>query len=514
MVRLPLWGCALVGLVLATRVPPDVVANADAGVKFLLTRQFAAGDLRATLQLPAEPWVEELWRAGIYPLRYPTVIERDGQRFGLFPLAFPLLTAPFYRWLGFPGLLALPVLGFWATLWALVRAGRGLRLSARAIAFATIALGLASPLLIYSAMFWEHSLALGLCTAGVALTVAAPALPSPPRRYALLGGLLLGAATLLREELVVPAVLLVPATWAAFPLERRTPVRAAGAALGLALAGLSIAGWNAWHYGHPLGIHALAAVQSTGWAQASVARVFVALARGLADHAPVVLLAPPLALVIAFTGRAARARRALLLLWLALLVVVLMPVVVRSDGGKQWGPRYLFGILPPLLLAVVGLAQAVRARPTFVRRFAGALLVLGLARGAWVNAVIGVRWLDGTYARRSEAVASARELPAEFVAVSHSSVALDLVALVGRRTLFQTTQGSQLRTLARALQRRGVSRMGFICHASASDCGPLRDLPERLQLLRAGSGELLVDLHRWRSLDRYTFYLGEIAPAP
>ena len=147
-----------------SQVREDVYFTGDNGVKMLLVEQFAAGVFRVDVSLTDVSWVKTLWDRGLYPLGDFAYLV-DGKRHIVFPYVFPLLTAPFYALLGFPGLYVLPavaVLITWLSCDGVLRrvsVGNGWRsLFLASLIFAT-------PLTHYGVMFWEHALAVALAVA-------------------------------------------------------------------------------------------------------------------------------------------------------------------------------------------------------------------------------------------------------------------------------------------------------------------------------------------------------------
>jgi hypothetical protein len=113
---------------------------------------------------------------------------RNGRVVSSYLSPFVWLTLPFAAALGFFGQGVLPAIAGGVTVWLTGRLGG--RWAAGIVALAT-------PLLFYSSVFWEHSLVTALATA--AFVVLEPA----GRERPLTAGLLLGAAALLREELLL-----------------------------------------------------------------------------------------------------------------------------------------------------------------------------------------------------------------------------------------------------------------------------------------------------------------------
>lgn len=106
---------------------------------------------------------------------YPTPsIARDGSLYLGFdtPVAFPLLTAPFYHAFGAPGLYVLPALSGWLT--ALLAGVMASWFAAALGPPVVLLVGLATPVWFYSVVFWEHTLATLFGLLAVCLVVRAP----------------------------------------------------------------------------------------------------------------------------------------------------------------------------------------------------------------------------------------------------------------------------------------------------------------------------------------------------
>ena len=149
-------------LFLQATVQPGVYFSGDGGLKAQVVEQFAAGHWTPKLVLDAEPWVRDLWEEGFYPFGPPFVWERGGDRIVAFPLPFLVLSTPPFQSFGYRGLYLLPLLATWAVWIRFLFLGRGLRLSGLALGLGLFALIFASHLTLYSAMFWEHNLAVAL----------------------------------------------------------------------------------------------------------------------------------------------------------------------------------------------------------------------------------------------------------------------------------------------------------------------------------------------------------------
>lgn len=172
----------------------------DEGGKYLLVGQLAAGfGPGAALAYPGagvDPTLDHV------PLLY--WLGDSGAIYSWWPVWFPLISAPFFGWLGMAGLYVLPLAGSLITAFLVYRAlfslgpapGRGV---------ASVAAGLVAlttPLFFYTFTFWEHTLQVALILAAFYLLVndnSVARLPSRP----FLAGICLGLAIYLRLESVI-----------------------------------------------------------------------------------------------------------------------------------------------------------------------------------------------------------------------------------------------------------------------------------------------------------------------
>lgn len=153
--------------------------------------------------------------------------------FQRFPL-FPLITLPLFRWFGLYGLYLIPAAaGAAASVVTLLL----LRQRDRRFAMWTLA-AFGSPVLIYAALFWEHTLAacLGLAAAWIALKLHPQTTVAPRGR--ILGWLavavMLGLSIYIRLEMLIFAGALLCAYWFTVREGRWGPALASGI-LGLVL---------------------------------------------------------------------------------------------------------------------------------------------------------------------------------------------------------------------------------------------------------------------------------------
>ena len=476
-------------LAVASTTREGVFYTGDGGVKFALTRQLARGDLHADLRLPAEPWVADLWSQGLYPFDRPFAYEIEGRHYVKDPIFFSLVTAPLLALLGSPGLYVVPLLSLWAVWLVFLLLARRLEIGPATSSLALAGVAFASPLTLYGAIYWEHTLAVALAFGGIAVLAAEDGDAVPAWRAAAAGALVAFSAWFRSEHYWLVAVLALLALLSR-PLGlglRRVPLLA-----GLLVPMAALSGVNVALYGHPLGVHAFQVTEPIGLSvrAANAAATQGRLLRLLAEYFPVALPALALAVAVLARRRAAGAGSAQrLLAWTSVLYVALLPVILPrpetgGDGGKQWGPRFLL-VAVPVLLALAALAApwlaALRSR-ALRSAIAGAFLA-GLALGVYQNAWVGARDLARDYSGRMLPLLEFLESdPARIVAASEQFAAQEMMALADDRRFFFVKSPEDLERLGVAARRHGQERYLFLSDQTVQGAGPIRADGETLLL--------------------------------
>ncbi|MGH2413871.1 MAG: LA_3751/LA_3752 family putative glycosyltransferase, partial [Microcystaceae cyanobacterium] len=190
-------------------IPDGVYFSGDAGLKALLAKQLGAGTLRFDLVPPSETWVRDLWNQGLYPYEEPFVYHVSGRYYITFPFTFPLITAPFYRFFGYRGLYLIPLVSTWV-IWLIVYfVCQRLKFNNLTTALTLIVLIFASPLTLYSSLYWEHTFAIALALAGLTILLFAKDSLGLSKRNAILSGFLIGLSVWFRPEFLCLIVILI-----------------------------------------------------------------------------------------------------------------------------------------------------------------------------------------------------------------------------------------------------------------------------------------------------------------
>jgi hypothetical protein len=468
-------GAALVCWIVL-QVPGEVFNNGDGGLKALLARQLARGRFAVTLDLHAEPWVRELWARGYYPFEPPFVYSTPSGPISQFPFLFPALSAPFYAALGFRGFYVVPALSLFALWLVFVRAARRTGTPGWApggapgwaVATALGALVLSSPLTLYGAMYYGHTLAVLVLFWG-AVTVA---LPGERSRAALLAaGAIAGLAPWLRSEAwcMVGGLCLLAAARA---------VRGRRLAWGWFPAGVAVAlggnlACNRFVYGRWLGLHGEQIFGYLSLRQQLLrgAHHLSVTLRELGVYYPLTLflLAALVTLLVARRPLPAGAGE---LAFLTLFDLVTTPFLLLSSDSLDWGPRYFLVLMPVLALMLALLLPALAAATRWQVAIAGVLGVV-LVAGACKNCVEGPRVLLVNYRERVwPALVDVRRSPSPVVVINHQYGSMELESLLDEKAFLLVDDPRELAEVARVLAARGESPFLFLAF-------PYRPLPPR-----------------------------------
>jgi hypothetical protein len=232
---------------------PQTFWSSDNAVRFVQLESIRRNGYRSLAAVyPAEDLDPE---HGFFPIAEGFSYRRDGRTYLSYPWLFPLLAAPLYGALGFPGLLVLPAAGGLAAA-ALVGRSVG-RVSAAGGVAAALLVGAASPLVVYAAVFWDHTVVAALGAGAVALLLGAGE-RGRGWRQGFWAGFLLGLGPHFRNETYVFAVAVAVGLVAS---GRRS-------LLPQLLTGFAAAVAPLWAYhlswfGHPLGYKGKALIEAT-----------------------------------------------------------------------------------------------------------------------------------------------------------------------------------------------------------------------------------------------------------
>jgi hypothetical protein len=496
---------------------PATFWSSDSAVRFVQAESLRSQGYRTLAVLyPAEDVDPD---HDFYPVAEGFSYRRGGRTYLSYPWFFPALAAPFYGALGFPGLLVVPaVAGLAAAAATGTAVGRG---GGPAGAAVVLLVGVASPLLVYGAVFWDHTVVAALAAGGCALLLGEPA-ERDPRRRAFWAGALLGLGPWFRNETYVLFVAGVGGLVVSGRVERVLPL-----CRGFAVAVLPLWAYHLWWFGNPLGYKGRAVLEAAvapGALNYVQQRVLVAydlllsvehytqafrprrlseaalLASGVVagsallraglDRGSRVLVGLGGA-VLAAVGTAVVAFRIPVMgllpsvpwvglaalrqpreaddrfLWTVAGLYVAGVAAVGSVGGLQWGPRYLMPAVPVLgVLCGRWFAEAWRQHPAL--RGTLAAVVAGLVLSGLAVQVLGVRFIRhslDTLRAIQDVLAGTRY---EVVATGHEPMFRALGGLYFRKKLLAVDSQQELRRLVDSLARRRVTGWTYVPRFAAT----------------------------------------------
>ncbi len=446
------------------------------------------------------------------------LVRRGGELYIVYPPYFPALASLPYQVLGFPGLLVLPLAGVIAVLGMTAYL---LNTSEPPWPALAVFAALSTPLAVYGLLFWDHAPVAGIGAGAAALATAA----GLQRRSALafLSGLLAGLGVWLRTEMYLFAVALILAAWRVFgrPVATRISVGALVLALAVWTLNLHLFGHPLGLKGEAAVSARVAEIRSAAraveeWARRrllvaydllisteqpqngeqperigpslGVSSAVVAggalLTWGVWSQDVVRILAGAGIAVLGPVYAAISGQHLMGLLPTMPLVAVLplavgnpnpevrFPLLVGSlysaavlatgsVGGLQWGPRYLFPVVPLVVwAAVASLARAARSWPSRTRslQWAAAVFIAG-GLTVQVAGVLGIRSGVAALAALSDAI-ERRSAP---VLVSGAEPVLRALApLYFRRVLLRVDGPDALQDLVQTLSRHRVPEWTYI----------------------------------------------------
>ncbi len=186
-------------------MPPEGLTQHDAGAKYLQVRnlRLAPTGLDWSVNYPARSLDPEL---RFVPFRDRQHYIDGGRIYLQWPIFLGLLTRIPWKVMGFWGLYVVPLLMGLGTLWAAYRLALKAGVAPRLAWAAIPLLGLATPISIYSLLFFEHTLAALLVTLSLLSGLVAVRSEQPASRALWLNAAFLAVAIYFRSELYVLAL--------------------------------------------------------------------------------------------------------------------------------------------------------------------------------------------------------------------------------------------------------------------------------------------------------------------
>lgn len=463
----------LFSLFLYWHIQDELFFSGDGALKALLTKQFSTGNFHFNLELSAQSWIRKLWDQGLYPFEPPFAYKISDLHYITFSFIFPLVTVPFYALLGFKGLYIVPLLATWILWIGFYFVCRNFQMGSAITTVAIATLIFASPLTMYSSMYWEHTLAISLAFNGLAILLVR-GLENFSIRDAVLSGLLIGLSVWFREELlcVVGIVFVLVAASVKFNLGQFSLISKNKTIflLSMMVTVLTMWGVNLLVYHHFLGIHSIQVTENFSLTNrvTEAYKIFGKLTVDLIDYFPTIYFC--IAYVILYLALFKYQKieyfpimGKLLLIFTAFTVFV--SLFLPSNGGRQWGTRFLLINVPIIcLFAGIALHATWKIRRFGLRYISALLFTIFFSIGFYINTYLGPLYC---YPHRENSTSTTLKFlqqdKNQFVATPNQYINQTFEVLFDKKAFFLTKNNEELTKLGWELHKQGHQKLIYIC---------------------------------------------------
>ena len=484
------WLIIVIGILftfyLQFQVPQGVFFSGDAGLKALLAQQLSSGQLHFNLIPPDESWINQLWQNDFYPYEPPFVYSQNDHYYITFPFTFPLITAPFQALFGYRGLYIVPLVSTWIIWLIFVEVCEYLNIKDIYTSLGLIILIFASPLTIYSAIYWEHTLAVALAFAGFRLLFFSTSGLS--KVQTIISGFLIGLAVWFRPEFLCFAAILIVlvylSSWSQadklqfikekFNLQQiaylgNNKILFTGSII--ITIGLFFL-CNKLIYDHPLGIHAIQIVEESsvtsrlqdGWQN------FKELGVALFIYFPLAFF-PLIYLPLSWLSREKIEVKDIIIykicFFFLLGTALIVPVGTAGliPGGKQWGTRFLLILIPLISLLISRQLNNLEQYTSKIKYLnfivIGLLLIIGLSKNIYGSTT----YLQTSYQGIRPAIEFIKEQDTKNIAISHQFIAQVIQpALPSGKIFFQVENREKLIKFSSELLKQNQKEFLYICY--------------------------------------------------
>ncbi|MBI5115776.1 hypothetical protein HZA56_04840 [Candidatus Poribacteria bacterium] len=439
-------------------VQDEVFYSCDGGIKALLVKQYCQKGFGVTLDIEAQEWVKEIWDQGFYPFHPPFVYELDKGYVSSFPIFLAALTAFFYKPFGLYGLYVIPTASLWA-LWIMFRqVAQRLDLREEIVAISLAVMVFASPLTLYGAMFWEHTLGVLLTFCGAAFLLTYR--EKKCRGRGLVCGILAALSVCFRSEALVLVAAYAVLSIYLYLRHDFTNARFFLVGMTLGLAGLLL--FNTQAYGHPLGVHSLQVLEDYSLLGDFGARLRIlqALLTGLFQSFQVLIFILIYMPALYFARRRETTSAHAHIAFICAFFVLGVPFVLPGIGGKQWGPRFLLPLIPLFCLLIGICLRRLLDQPAKCVKYALlSIFVAAFGLGVYRNTIQGSVHLAEDYNLRVKpALDFLRQSDGVCAVVVHQEIAQELAGAFETTPMFLARSDSELESLTNTLSRNGIRK--------------------------------------------------------
>jgi hypothetical protein len=214
---LSLLSVSLLYIAALVAMPPEGLTHHDTGAKYLQVRnlRLTPSGLDWSINYPARSLDPGLKFVPFHPRQHE--IDSNGRIHLQWPIFLGLLTRIPWKVMGLWGLYLVPLLAGLGTLWTSYRLALAVGVPRKVAWLAVPLVGLATPVSIYSLLFFEHTLVSMLVTLSLLAAVLGMKSDTHARRNLALSGALMAVAIYFRSELYILALVMgLVYLWAAW----------------------------------------------------------------------------------------------------------------------------------------------------------------------------------------------------------------------------------------------------------------------------------------------------------
>ncbi|WP_016951105.1 hypothetical protein [Anabaena sp. PCC 7108] len=495
-------------LYLLSQIPDEIYFSGDAGLKALLAKQLSSGKLHFDLDLLAPQWVKNLWDSGLYPFEAPFSYKISNLYYITFPFTFPLVTAPFYAMFGFRGFYIIPLISTWIIWVIFYKLCQCFKLDYLIISIGLLTLIFASPLTMYSAMYWEHTLAVCLAFNGLVIILTKTE-ENFSNKDAISSGILIGLSAWFRPEFLALVAILIMLVIVSYKIKldfitiiKNRQIIFIASLIATILCFFAL---NKIIYNHPLGAHAFQVVENFSLPERLLksVRFFNELKDSLLKYFPIIYFAIGILFISIFRINLRFQPVIMQILLISSLFLLIVPILIPSDGGKQWGPRFLLILIPLFnFIAISGLDKIWKIKQFGFRYISMGILAILFVLGFNLNIIAGT---EAVYQKSKQenldVLDFLRQDSNKVVAVANQYVSQSFEAMFNQKIFFLTKEPDNVSKLGLALHEQGYQKFLYICPAY-DKCFSSPKIPDKFTLF-ASEKNLSMQLRNIKQNKKY-----------
>ncbi|UZS00103.1 LA_3751/LA_3752 family putative glycosyltransferase [Chondrinema litorale] len=442
--------------------------SGDAGIKFLLIKQFATGCFDVALNLEVPEWVENIWLKGYYPFTQPFVYSNGKENIVSFPFLFQLLNIIPYKYLGIKGMYIIPmisVLVSWIYLKSILE-DIGVNKKYREISIFIFVFS--TPFTLYAAIYWEHSIAVLFILSGLEMIL------KEDIKFPILKGVFFGLSTWFRPEAIIFCGLVI----IYLTLRNKESKRCIFILPAIATILLFFV-TNYLVYNHFLGIHSYQVIHEKHDKITQAYNFFKIDSYLLIRYFPLTITS-----IFILKLKLKKNDSVKHLFAVGVIFMILVCFFIPNHGGKQWGPRYFLFLIPCILIVISFLWQNISKvnLTNKVKTIIYYLSILLIVFGCYWNTYVGYIYIRNDYKNRVRpGIKALLETKNELVLVNDQLIGQEFTTVFDKKYFFLVDNSKKLTNLISLLIKE---KKYFFIYATIEPEKPI-DLQNRVKTVNA-----------------------------